>query len=369
MKLHNYQILELFQSEKISDKNTGVYTVFFDKLLDKLSLSIDEKNTILTQYNSEKLYTENMHLEAIARLLHNKIEKFSDDFWELFFFRKHSYSSQYSQRKFDEFNESYEDVKIVKKRVKMLNNLDIDSTILENFLQRLTYQQDSYVDLWFKLNKKEKNKNISEFMKSTILKYGSIDTNEAQKAVMFGYFGLKEDLQILYEKNKNSEYRKQIENELRKYQQIDVSAMNLFEQSDYHSVIYRKSLCINKNALLYNLDMTTVVLDKIVNVIDQFLNKEIYNLKLQKQHNQYFYTIEAYSENQLNELEEIIKKTFIHLPILLKKNEYDYLLKDTAFINDELQQFFKQYIKSADMYKNFNDKLPPKQQQEKKNKI
>lgn len=369
MKLHNYQILEIFQSEKISDDNTGVYTVFFDKLLDKLSLSDTEKNNILTQYNNIRLYTENMHLEAIARLLDNKIEAFSDDFWELFFFRKHSYSSQYTQRSFDKFNESYEDVKIVKKRVKVLKDFNINSTTLEKFLERLTYQQDGYVDLWFKLNKKEKNKHISDFMKSVILKYGSIDPNEAQKATMLGYFSLVEHLKTLYEENKNSQYRKSIENELSKYIHIDIIPMSLFENHDYHSVIYRKSIPVNKNALLYNLSLEKTVLDKIINVIDQFLNKEIYHLQAQKQEHQHVYTIEAYSEDQLKTMESTVKKSLTHLPQLLKKTEYDYLLKDNTFINDELQHFLKQYIQSADLYKNFNQKFPEKIQQEKKLKI
>lgn len=369
MNLNHSQLLLLLKTEKISDDNTGVYTIHFDKLLEKLSFSDIEKDNILQEYNNERLYTEKAHIEKVAKVLDNKIEVFSDDFYELFFFRKHAYSHQYSQRSFYEFNESYEDVKVVKKRVKVLKELNITYDILEKFLERLTYKQDGYIDLWFNLNKKTKNSHISKFMKSTILNYGSIDKNESKKAVMLGHFGLVEELKELYENNKNSEYRKDIEHELGKYQKVELTDMNLFEENNYHSIIYRKVIPVNKNALLYNLNIDKTALEKIVNVINQFLHKEIYNLTYQKQEHQYVYTIECYAESQLKEVEEKIKKSLIHLPLLLRKNEYDNLLKEDAFINEEIQQFFQQYIKSAEMYKNFNEKMPEKKQQEKKNKI
>ena len=125
MKLDKIQILEIFQLERIADDNTGVYNINFQDLLNKLSLPTEKKSYIKSLYENQNIYTEREHLNKVASLLDFQIEMFSDDFWEIFFFRKHAYLSSYKERKWNEFNESYESVKDVKKKVKVLKSLNI----------------------------------------------------------------------------------------------------------------------------------------------------------------------------------------------------------------------------------------------------
>jgi hypothetical protein len=299
MKLNKYEILNLLEVEKIEPDTTNVYNIYFDKFLDKLLIDKNEKILIKKIYEKLYLNTEKQHLNKIAELLENKIEAFSDDFWELFFFRKHSYHSDYENRKWFEFKESYEDKKIVKKRVKVLKNLNITLKELENFLNKLTYKQDGYVDLWFSLKKKNKDNYLNENNKQMILKYGLLDTNETQKAVMLSYFNEIIELEKLYEKNYNSSFKKEIENELKKHKKFEFKNINLFEGNDYHQVIYRKNIIINENALIYELEKNKKIIDKIVEIIEKFLNSEIFKLKKDYYDGKYVYTIEGYSEEHL----------------------------------------------------------------------
>lgn len=369
MKLDRYQILNILNIEKVAPDNTGVYTINFEILLDKLSLTDSDKNLIKTIYKNNHINTEKEHLNKVAQLLDGKIESATDDFWELLFFRKHSYHSDYINRKWNEFNESYESIDIVKKRIKVLKELNVNQEELEIFLKKLTYQQDGYIDLWFSLKKKNKDTVLDERMKEIILKYGSLDVNEGKKAVMLSYFNEIKELELLYENNKNSAFRRKIEEELMKHKEIEKSTVNLFEEIEYHNVIYRKNVVINENALIYELNKDKKIVDKIVKVVDDFLNKEIYQLKKEYFQEKYTYTIEGYSEEHLKDREGLIKKSFIYLPELLIKKEYEKLFKEETYINEELNQFFKQYIKSAEIYKKLNQQMPEKNNKEKKIKI
>lgn len=369
MKLDKYQILNVLNVEKIASDDTGVYDIHFDDLVEKLSINQNEKELIKSLYRNCRLNIEREHLNKISILLDNKIEAFSNDFWELFFFRKHGYSSSYSYRRWDEFNETYESVKIVKKRVRVLKDLNINHEELEIFLKSLTYQQDGYVDLWFSLKKKNKDTSLDEKMKSIIEKYGSIDPNEGQKAIMFSYFKQIKDLEDLYEKNINSVFKREIEEELSKHKVIERKKIELFDDTNYHSVIYRKNVTMNENSLIYDLNKDKKTIEKIVKLIEQFLNQEIYQLKTEYYQEKYTYTIEGYSEDHLKEKESIIKKSFTYLPQLLIKKEYAKLFKEDAYVNEELNQFFKQYIKSAEMYQHLSQKMPEQNNKEKKLKI
>jgi hypothetical protein len=57
------------------------------------------------------------------------------------------------------------------------------------------------------------------------------------------------------------------------------------------------------------------------------------------------------------------------LPSLLLKKEYIKLLKNDTDLSEELNQFFKEYIKTAQLYKDLNQKMPEKNFKEKKLKI
>lgn len=368
MKLNRIQILEIFNTEKIAKDNIGVYNIHFDKLLDKLSISNEENFNIYSNYN-KRHNKEISHLDQISQLLENKIEIFSNDFWELLFFRKHAYSSEYHKRKWNEFNECYEDVKVVNRRSKILKKLLITPDELSNFFTQLTYIQDGYIDLWFSLKIKNKDTNLTDEMKIIILNYGQIDPNEVKKAQMLSYFKEVNELEKLYEKNKDTPYRKEIEYELLKFKTIEKESINLFNESDYHEVVYRKKITINENALTYNFHKEKEKIPRILNIICNFLNEDIYQLKQENIENKYIFTLEGYSEDNLKEKIEIVKKATQYLPELLLKDEYIKLFKDDLYINNEMKIFFKQYIKSKDMYKNLNEKFPEQNSKEKKNKI
>ena len=369
MKIDKQQILELFNTEKIADDNTGVYNVDFKKLLDKLSISMEDKQLINILYKNDNLNTEKSHLNKISTLLDNKIELFSDDFWELFFFRKHSYYSAYPEKKWNEFNESYEQPKDVKKRVKVLKGLNISNEQFENFFKQLSYVQDTYLDFWFSLKKKNKDKFLDEVMKKMILKYGDIDKNETQKASMLSYFKEVKELEILYIKNKDTPYKRDIENELSKFKTLEKEKLDLFEEMQYHSVVYRKNISINENALIYELGKDKKSIEKLVKIITQFLTNDLRKFDSQYNESKYYFTMEGYSEENLNEKIELVKKAFKYLPELLMKQEYVILFKDDIYINNETNQFLKQYIKSAEMYKNLSEKLPEQKNKEIKKKI
>lgn len=368
MKLNQEQVLQVLSTEKIANDNTGVYTIHFNKLLEKLSLSANDKDTIEALYNNT-INNEKSHLIKVSEILADKIESFSHDFWELFFFRKHAYHSQYKDKKWNEFNESYESVKDVKKRVKVLKSLNINNKELEIFLKQLTYSQDGYIDLWFSLKRKNKDLVLEDDMKEMILKYGNIDSNDVQKAVMLSYFKEVNELEHIYNKNKDTPYRRDIEEEILKFKKIDNENMELFDEMSFHSIIYRKNININENALIYELKQEKSIVEQIVKVIKDFLINEIYDIKIEKMENKYIVLIESYSEEKMIENMEQVKKAFKHLPNLLIKKEYNNLIKDSFNINGEVQQFFRQYIKSADLHKNLEEKLPQQNIKEKKNKI
>lgn len=369
MNIDKNQILELLSTEKIADDNTGVYDIYFKKLLDKFSINIEDKQLINLLYKNDNLNTEKRHLNKISTLLDNKIELFSNDFWELFFFRKHSYYSAYPEKKWNEFNESYENSKDVKKRVKVLKGLNISIEQFEKFFKQLTYVQDGYVDFWFSLKKKNKDKFLDEDMKKMILKYGDLDKNETQKASMLSYFKEVNELEILYIKNKDTPYKRDIENELLKFKPLEKETLDLFEEVQFHNIVYRKNIAVNENALIYELGKDKKSIEKLVKIISQFLTNELSQIKAHYDDSKYYFTIEGYSEENLNEKLDKVKKAFKYLPELLLKQEYVILFKDDIYINTETNQFLKQYIKSAEMYKSLNEKLPEQHNKEKKNKI
>lgn len=369
MKLDKIQILEIFQLERIADDNTGVYNINFQDLLNKLSLPTEKKSYIKSLYENQNLYTEKEHLNKVASLLDFQIEMFSDDFWEIFFFRKHAYLSSYKERKWNEFNESYESVKDVKKKVKVLKSLNISLLEFENFISKLSYVQDTYVDFWCALKKKNKDNLLTENFKKIIFNYGSIDERVLQKSSILSYFQQIEELENLYEKNKNSPYKREIENEIKKFKTFENHTINLFEEMQYHQIIYKKSISINENSLIYELKKDKKTIEKIVNIIGQFLNREIYQIKSERNDSQYQYTIEAHSEENLNEKIKTVKQAFTHLPELLLKENYIRLFKEDTYVNEEINQFFRQYIKSANLYKNLDNKLPEQNNKIKKNKI
>lgn len=371
MKLDRYQMFEIFNTEKVADDNTGVYDIHFDILLGKLSISNEDKFLIKKLYQNNQPNTEKEHLKKISELLDSKIDMFSNDFWEIFFFRKHNYHSQYSQKNWNQFNETYESVKDVKKKIKVLKSFNISINEFENFITQLSYVQDSYVDFWFNLKKKNKDTILNEKMKENILKYGSIDFNEVQKANFLSYFKEVEELENLYNKSHNTAYQREIENELLKFKAIESNKKNLFEEMQYHSIVYRKNISINENSLIYDLHKDKKTIEKIVKVIEQFLTREVYSIisNYNEALAQYIYTIEGYSEENLNEKNELVKKAFTHLPELLLKKEYVELFKDNIYVNEEMNQFFRQYIKSSELYKNLDNKFPEKNIKNKKNKI
>ena len=358
MKLNKFEIYDILAADKIAGKDTGVYSINFDKLLEKLSISENDKKEIFIKYQNQSLYEENLHLLKISELLDNKIEIFSNDFWEVFFFRKHNYLSSYQERKWNEFNEGYENTKDVRKKVKVLKGLNINSYELESFLTKLTYQQDAYVDLWFQIKKKNKDTFLSENMEEILDKYGSVDKNDGQKAIYFSFFNKLNKLEELYENNKNSEFKRTIEDELKKFKDLPIEEFNFFDDS-HTEIVYRKNVIVNNNALIYHLEKNQKSINKIVEVVNNFLNKNIYKLKYdydiyQQRH---IYTIESYAEYALNESEELIKKAIQYLPELLIKKDYIEIFKDDSYVNDDMNHFFKQYLKSAELYKKLDSNL------------
>lgn len=358
MKLNQLEIYDILATEKIADKNTGVYSVNFEYLLDKLTINKEEKNEILEKYKKNHMYEEDLHLKKIAEILDNKIEKFSSDFWELFFFRKHNYLNAYKERKWNEFNEGYENTKDVRKKVKILKNLNITHDELEKFLTKLTYQQDGYVNLWFQLKKKNKDKSLSEEMQKILDNYAKIDKDEGQKAIFYSYFEKTNKLEELYEKNKNSEFKRIIEDELRKFKDLDVEEFNLFE-SNHIETVYRKNITVNNNALIYNLGKNQKIINKVIEIINSFLSQNIYKLKYDYDEYQqkHTYTIESYAEYALNENEELIKKSIQFLPELLIKKDYIEIFKEDSYVNNDMNHFFRQYLKSAELYKKLDTNL------------
>lgn len=358
MTLNKFEIYDILATEKIADKDTGVYSINFDKLLEKLSISEDDKKEILIRYQNQNLYEENLHLLKISELLDNKIELFSNDFWEVFFFRKHNYLNAYKERKWNEFNESYENTKDVRKKVKVLKNLNITYDELENFLTKLTYQQDGYVDLWFQLKKKNKDKNLSEAMEKVLDNYAKIDKDDGQKAIFFSFFNKVDKLEEIYEQNKNSEFKRIIEDELRKFKDLPVEEFNLFENNHIETV-YRKNITVNNNALIYNLGKNQKTINKVIEIINSFLTQNIYKLKYDYEdyEQKHTYTIESYAEYALNENEDLIKKAIQFLPELLIKKDYIEIFKEDSYVNNEMNHFFKQYLKSAELYKKLDTNL------------
>lgn len=361
MKLNQLEIYDILATEKIADKNTGVYSVNFEYLLDKLTINKEEKNEILEKYKKNHMYEEDLHLKKISEILDNKIEKFSSDFWELFFFRKHNYLNAYKERKWNEFNEGYENTKDVRKKVKILKNLNITHDELEKFLTKLTYQQDGYVNLWFQLKKKNKDKSLSEEMQKILDNYAKIDKDEGQKAIFYSYFEKTDKLEELYEKNKNSEFKRIIEDELRKFKDLDVEEFNLFE-SNHIETVYRKNITVNNNALIYNLGKNQKIINKVIEIINSFLSQNIYKLKYDyddydEYQQKHTYTIESYAEYALNENEELIKKSIQFLPELLIKKDYIEIFKEDSYVNNDMNHFFRQYLKSAELYKKLDTNL------------
>lgn len=367
MKINKTQILNILENDKVASDDVGVYTINFDKLVDKLLLSNDEKKFIKETYKNKHLHNEREHLNEVANLLDQKIELFSDDFWELFLFRKQSYSSIYSQKKWYEMHESYE-FKTVKKRVNSLKNLNITLVELEKFLKKINYQQDGYVDLWFSLKKKNKDTFLDEDMKKIILKYGDVDKDEEKKAIMLSYFKQIKELEELYEKNKGSGFRRNIEKELSKYKTIEEEKINLFENSSCR-IVYRKDIILNQNNLIYKLNQNWKKIEKIIKVINDFLNIEIHQLKKKHSDEKYIYTIESYSEENLKEKEKLIIKSFTYLPELLLKKEYEEIFKENSYINQEMKDFFEQYIESAELHNNLSEQMSRKNDKKQKNKI
>lgn len=372
MKLNKFEIYDILATDKIADKNTGVYSINFDKLLEKLSISENDKKEIFIKYQNQHLYEENLHLLKVSELLDNKIEIFSNDFWEVFFFRKHNYLSSYQERKWNEFNEGYENTKDVRKKVKILKNLNINSYELENFLTKLTYHQDGYIDLWFQLKKKNKDKVLSDFMEKVIDGYGSIDKDDGQKAIYFSFFEKVNKLEELYEKNKNSEFKRKIEDELKKFKELKTEEFNLFENNNYIETVYRKNITVNNNALIYNLGKNQKTINKVIEVINSFLTQNIYKLQYNYEEYQqkHIYIIESYAEYALNENEELIKKSIQFLPELLIKKDYIEIFKEDSYVNNDMNHFFKQYLKSAELYKKLDTNLKENLEKQKvKNKI
>ena len=329
MKLTKDEILNLFLTEKVASDDTYVGKFKLNDLLDKCHLISDfDKYNILKEYNSEYINTEMKHLVKISELLNNKIEKFSSDFWELYFFRRHNYLHDYDKRNFTQWNGVYEAVKDVNKKIKFLTQIKINSENLEDFLIKINNQQDGYIDFWFKLQKKNKNTELNEKMKSIILNYGRIDQNDAQKGIMLSYFGQVDELKNLYEKAKGTENQKIIENLLEKHISFEKHEISLFNEVNYHSIIYRKNIEVDSNALIYSFNEPKEKILDLITLISNFLKNSLYSISVKDYQDKYNFTVESYSEEDLNKKIDDIKKAFIHLPKLLLNSEYEDLIKD-----------------------------------------
>ena len=106
-------------------------------------------------------------------------------------------------------------------------------------------------------------------------------------------------------------------------------------------------------------------------MISNFLKNSLYSISVKDYQDKYNFTVESYSEEDLNKKIDDIKKAFIHLPKLLLNSEYEDLIKH-KFVSDDTQAFFKEYVKKADLYKKFDNKYDVKSDkfpETKKNKI
>lgn len=362
MKLNQYEILSILKIEKISDKNTGIYDINFEQLLNKLSLEEKEKQLITMLYKKEYAKCEIDHINKIAILLSGKIETFSDDFWELFFFRKNNNSSFYDNKKWVDLNQRDHCSKIVKRRVDILKSLFISLDQCENFITKLQNNtvEDKYLDLWFDLKKKSKDKNLNLQIKNILKNYGRLDPNDYKKAKMLSYFKEVEELEKLYELNKDSIFKRHIENELLKLKKINIYNLELMNDDKTHAIIYRKTIIINENAIIYDYNINIKKSEKMMNIINVFIRREMFDIKHFCEEKKHVYTFECYSEVDLIRKVEIFKNIFKYLPDLMIKKNYIELINDNVIINNDVIIFFRQYIKSAEMQSILNDKLPLK---------
>lgn len=335
------------------------------------------------KYNYKQMAIE------LSKVLANKINLGSEEFWSLFSYKESNYSSDWkSKNNKNEWESNIYGENQKKYLISMYKGENLEKFVY--FLDNYPYPKNELIKLWFDMTKSNKEINLTVEPYSFIEKYGKPEKEShlLMRARMYALFdhpiAIKK-ITELYKMYENKEAGLSFEKILKEkdpsfipYEPV------LFEE--YKSVVYKNVINIERLALSKKYDVIPAIESNLFNILEYTLNwksKEL-NFKTNINTNEYYhdviksidkniasFEIISYSEEQLNTASKWFKDLINSLDIICENKGKNLLNRKNKKLTDDIEQMdsLAKLLDATISYNNMNNIVPNKCNAFKKKKI
>lgn len=333
--------------------------------------------------NEENLTHKDVAIE-LSKLLANKIELGSEEFWSLFSYKQSNYLTNWKNN-----NNNWEEQEGDIYRENQKNYLSTmykkeNVETLAYFLENYPHPKSELIKLWFYISKSNKE------IKLKIEPYNFIDTygksnkenHLLMRAKMYALFdhpiAIKK-ITELYEIYKGKEFGLLLEKILKEKDPSFIAYEPLLFE-EYQTIIYKKVINIEKLALVKKYNIIPNVEADLLNIIEYTLNfkSKQFNFDTKININNYIPTINkhissfeiiTYSETQLEKVSQWFKDLINNLDIIFEDRGRNLFYKNYKNKYYATMTEFAELLDATITYKNFENQIPDKKYTSSKKKI